>query len=306
MGLCDPGQPPRTASSNLESDSRSAERLVLEALSPCRDRPERHPHELRASQSRSLKDLMANSARSAARVLPDGSQLRNRLLAAVPTRDYARLSRHLKMHVAVIGQTLHGEGKPVVQVFFPNGGVYSVVNEMRDGALVEVATVGCEGMLGIGVFLGDRRGSGRTLLQVPNGPLPAMSVNRFLEETTTGPFRDVVALYAQANVLQVMQCAACNALHDVTQRCCRWLLQTQDRVGSDEFLLKQEFLAMMLGVHRPTVSVVMRSLQRAGLIATQYGRIRVLKRKQLEAASCECYDVIEAHFRRLGLSTSTR
>jgi CRP-like cAMP-binding protein len=242
---------------------------------------------------------------SAARFLPDGSRLHNRLLAALPKRDYARLLKHLKMSTTVVGETLQQPGRPVANVYFPNGGVYSVLNEMRDGALVEVATVGREGMLGIGVFFGGLTGVGRTLLQVPDGSLPSMTTRRFVKETKAGPFRDVVALYAQANLMQIMQGAGCNALHDVKQRCCRWLLQTHDRVGSDEFLLKQEFLAMMLGVQRPTVTVVMHALQRAGLIATKYGRIRVLKRKQLERAACECYDVIEAHFRRLGLPAST-
>ena len=148
---------------------------------------------------------------------------------------------------------------------------------MRDGAHVEVATVGREGMLGIGVFLGDRNGIGRTFQQVPNGPLPSMPAARFVKETASaGPFRDVVSVYAQANLLQIMQCTACNALHNVTQRCCRWLLQTHDRVDDDTFLLKQEFLAMMLGVHRPTVTVVLRALQREGLISSRYGRIQIL------------------------------
>jgi CRP-like cAMP-binding protein len=98
-----------------------------------------------------------------------------------------------------------------------------------------------------------------------------------------------------------MQGTACNALHGVKQRCCRWLLQTQDRVGSSEFLLKQDFLAIMLGVHRPTVTLVMGTLQDAGLITSKYGHIRVLKRRMLEQASCECYTVIRAHFQRLGL-----
>jgi CRP-like cAMP-binding protein len=235
------------------------------------------------------------------RLLPDGTPLQNRLLAAMSTGQYGRVQKHLRMNTVDVGDTLHEHGVPVTDVYFPNGGVYSVTNEMRDGALIEVATVGREGMLGIGVFLGDRAGAGRTLLQVPNGLLPSMSARRFVEETAAGPFRNVVALYAQANLLQVMQCAACNALHDVEQRCCRWLLQTQDRVGASEFLLKQKFLAIMLGVGRPTVTLVMGRLQNAGLIATRYGRIRVLKRRQLQQASCECYDVIRTHFRRLEL-----
>jgi CRP-like cAMP-binding protein len=98
-----------------------------------------------------------------------------------------------------------------------------------------------------------------------------------------------------------MQSTACNALHNVTERCCRWLLQTRDRVDDDTFLLKQEFLAVMLGVHRPTVTVVLQTLQREGLIASRYGRIHILERKRLEAASCECYAVVRGHFARLGL-----
>ena len=173
---------------------------------------------------------------------------------------------------------------------------------MRDGAQVEVASVGPEGILGIGAFFGDRSGAGRTFQQVGNGPLPSMPVARFIKETARpGPFRELVGLYAQANLLQIMQCTACNALHDVKQRCSRWLLQTHDRIEADDFALKHEFLAVMLGVRRPTVTVVLRALQDAGLISTRYGRIRVLKRKKLEAASCECYGVIRAHFARLGL-----
>ena len=236
------------------------------------------------------------------RLLPGGTPLQNRLLAALPAADYARVQPHLHMNTAVTGRTLQEHGRRITDVYFPNGGVFSVTNEMRDGALVEVATVGREGMLGIGVFLGDRSGTGRTFQQVADGPFPSMSVGRFVKESATaGPFRDIVALYAQANLLQMMQGTACNALHNVTQRCCRWLLQTQDRVGSREFLLKQEFLAIMLGVHRPTVTLVMGTLQDDGLITSKYGRIRVLKRRGLENASCECYEAIRAHFQRLGL-----
>jgi CRP-like cAMP-binding protein len=245
---------------------------------------------------------MATPVRSVVRVLPDGTALHNRLLGALPARDYARIVKHLRMIPVTTGRTLQEPGATVTDVYFPNGGVFSVTNEMRNGALVEVATVGLEGMLGVGVFLGDRAGAGRTFQQVPDGPLPSMSVGRFVTESAkAGPFRDVVALYAQANLLQIMQCTACNALHGVTERCCRWLLQTQDRVGSEDFLLKHEFLAIMLGVRRPTVTVVLGTLQRAGLISSRYGRIRVLKRRKLEAASCECYEVIKSHFRRLGL-----
>jgi CRP-like cAMP-binding protein len=236
------------------------------------------------------------------RLLPDGTPLRNRLLAALPRAEYDRILPYLRIRTVTTGETLQAHRARISDVYFPNGGVFSVTTQMRNGRLVEVATVGREGMLGIGVFFGDRAGIGRAFQQVANGPLPAMSATRFVKETARpGPFREVVNVYAQANLLQIMQGTACNALHSVTQRCSRWLLQTRDRVDDDTFLLKQEFLAVMLGVYRPTVSVVLRTLQREGLIAMHYGHIRILKRKRLEAVSCECYGVIRGHFARLGL-----
>jgi CRP-like cAMP-binding protein len=245
---------------------------------------------------------MRRRAHSSTRVLPDGTPLRNRLLCALPVGDYERISTHLHLQSTVIGKALHEHGRRIGDVYFPNGGVFSVTNKMRDGALVEVATVGSEGMLGIGVFLGDRSGSGRTFQQVGDGPVAALQAARFVRETAgSRPFRELIARYAQATLLQTMQCAACNALHDVTQRCCRWLLQTHDRVDADDFLLKHEFLAVMLGVRRPTVTVVLNALQKTGLISTRYGRIRVLRRGRLEAASCECYAAICDTFVRLGL-----
>ena len=245
---------------------------------------------------------MRRRTRSSTRVLPDGTPLQNQLLAALPAADYDRIARHLRLRPTVVGATLHEDGRRIDDVYFPNGGVYSITNRMRDGALVEVATVGREGMLGIGVFLGDRSGSGRTLQQVPDGSVVALAVTSFLREMAIdGIFREMMASYAQATLLQTMQCTACNALHDVSQRCCRWLLQIHDRVDADDFPLRQEFLAVMLGVRRPTVTDVLRALKGEGLISTRYGRIRVLRRTRLEAASCECYATIRGHFARLGL-----
>jgi hypothetical protein len=207
------------------------------------------------------------------------------------------------MKTVTTGHVVHAHRARIEDVYFPNGGVFSVTTAMRNGPLVEVATVGREGMLGISVFFGDRTAIGRTFQQVANGAVPTMAAGRFVRETAiAGPFRDVVNLYARANLLQIMQCTACNALHNVSQRACRWLLQTRDRVDVDTFALKQECFAMMLGVQRPTVTVVLGALQREGLISSRYGRIQILQRRRLEAAACECYGVIRAHFARLGLS----
>lgn len=243
------------------------------------------------------------------RLLSNGVPLRNRLLLALPEEVYRVVENDLRLVEVGVGQPLQEHGVLVRDVFFPNGGVYSVTNQMRDGRLIEVATVGIEGMLGVAVFLGDRLGTGTSVQQVPDGvpannKLPAMAVEAFVRHTSaTGPFRDTAARYAQANLLQVMQCTACNALHSIEERCCRWLLQTHDRVGQDEFVLKHEFLAVMLGVARPSVTIVLGTLQKAGLITNHYGRIRVLDRRNLEAASCECYEAIARHYDRLGVTT---
>jgi CRP-like cAMP-binding protein len=247
---------------------------------------------------------MAAKRSANGRRLPGGMPLHNRLLAAIPEDVYGPVLSVIRMAHVELGEILHDHGVVVEDVYFPNGGVYSVTNHMRDGRVVEVATVGDEGMLGVSVFLGDCLGTGRTLLQVPDevndGLLPTMSVASFLAHTAgPGPFRDAVARYAQANFLQVMQCTACNALHGIEQRCCRWLLQTHDRVSGDEFTLKHEFLAAMLGTTRPSVTLVMGTLQKAGLISNHYGRIRILDRENLEAASCECYETIVGHYGRL-------
>jgi len=236
------------------------------------------------------------------RLLPDGTPLRNRLLATLPSDVYAAVVRDIRMIKVNVGETLHDSGVRIDHVYFPNNGVYSVTNEMRDGALVEVATVGFEGMLGANVFLGDAAAAGRTFQQVPDGPLAKMPVGRFTKLTAEpGAFRTAVGRYVQASLLQIMQCTACNALHDIKQRCARWLLQTQDRVDVDEFPLKHEFLSIMLGTTRPHVTKVLGALQRDGAISTRYGRINVIDRKKLEKISCECYEVIAKHFERLGL-----
>lgn len=245
---------------------------------------------------------MASNHTSNGRLLPDGTPLKNRLLAALPEDLYAKVAKDLRMIKVTVGEPLQQHGLPIIDAYFPNGGVYSVTNQMQDGSLVEVATVGTEGMVGVCMFLGDSTASGTSLMQVPNGLLPALAARRFVEYVSpAGPFRDVVARYAQAHLVQIMQCTACNALHSIEQRCCRWLLQTHDRVEGDELRLKHEFLAIMLGSHRPTVTLVLGTLQKAGLISSKYGRITILNRKDLEEASCECYEAIRAQFTRLGV-----
>jgi CRP-like cAMP-binding protein len=167
--------------------------------------------------------------------------------------------------------------------------------------MVEAATVGNEGMLGIEAFLSDDAvAPGDTMIQVPDTDAEKMTVTDFRRLVgELGAFRTIVGRYAQVVIAQMMQSTACNALHQVQQRCARWLLMTHDRMDQQDFHLSHEFLAVMLGVQRPTVSIVASTLQQAGLIRYTHGRVSVKDRKGLEAAACECYPIIRAHFDRL-------
>jgi CRP-like cAMP-binding protein len=215
--------------------------------------------------------------------------------------DFARLQPHLKTIPIRLRQVLQKNGEPVEFVYFLNGGVASITTVLSDGTMVEAATVGDEGMLGLEAFLGDDAiAPGETLIQVPDTSAEMMGVKDFRREVSEGgALRTLMGRYAQVVIAQMMQSAACNALHQVQQRCARWLLTTHDRMHEQDFNLSHEFLAVMLGVQRPTVSVVAATLQQAGLIRYVHGHVTVVNREGLEAASCECYPTVRAHFERL-------
>ena len=232
---------------------------------------------------------------------PTDGRPKNRLLAALPADDFRRLVPYLKTIPTHVKQVLQKNGAPVKTVYFLNGGVASITTMLLDGTTVEAATVGDEGMLGIETFLGaDAIAPGETLIQVPDTNAESMSVEDFRREVAKpGAFHDIVGRYMQVVIAQMMQTTACNVLHQVRQRCARWLLMTHDRMHERDFHLSHEFLAVMLGVQRPTVSVVAGTLQEAGLIRYTHGRVTVRDRQGLEAASCECYPIIRGHFDRL-------
>jgi len=232
--------------------------------------------------------------------LPD-ARPQNRLLASLTDADYQRFRSHLKTIPIRTRQVLYKVGEPIRVVYFPNGGVASITTILRNGATVEAATVGDEGMVGVEAFLSAEAISpGEIIIQVPDTSAEMMAVEDFRAALAErGAFHDLIGRYLQALIAQIMQSSACNALHQVQQRCARWLLTTHDRMHQQEFTLSHEFLAIMLGVQRPTVSVVAATLQDAGLIRYHHGRVDVLNRAGLEEASCECYAIVRAHFDRL-------
>jgi CRP-like cAMP-binding protein len=212
----------------------------------------------------------------------------NNLLAALPAD--ARITPALGTTPLKLKRFLHKPGEPVDQVYFPGGGFISVVTVLKDGSMVEVATIGREGMLGMSAALNREPSPSATMVQAETDMCYTMSSKAFRQEMDRrGAFYDLLTRYGQALVGFIMQSTACNAVHSVEQRLSRWLLMAHDRVGKDEFPLTQEFAAMMLGTSRPTVTVVAGTLQKAGLIKYHRGRVTVVDRKKLEAASCECY-----------------
>lgn len=191
-------------------------------------------------------------------------------------------------------------GEPIRSVYFPVTAVASHLTSMDDGSGVEIATVGNEGMVGAQVFLGTRTVGSRDFAQVQvPGDLLVFEADVFREEAQDGEFHGVLERYVQAYLRQVSQQVACNGLHNVEERCSRWILLTHDRVGGDEFPLTQEFLSQMLGVRRASVTVAAGTLQKAGFIRFRHGRVSILDRRGLEEASCECYRVLREEFDRL-------
>jgi CRP-like cAMP-binding protein len=233
---------------------------------------------------------------------PGDPRPKNKLLAALPAEDFERLRPHLKTIPIKVKHIFYSESQPIRDAFFPNGGMASMTTVMQDGSMVEIATVGDEGFLGINALLGDGMVGGEAMMQVPDTDAVCLPIEIFRREyERKGAFFNAVQRYSQGLLLLMMQSTGCMALHPVQERCCRWLLMTHDRIRRDEFQLSHEFLAMMLGSTRPTVTVVAGTLQKAGLIKYTHGRITILDRPSLEAASCECYATVKKHFDRLGL-----
>jgi CRP-like cAMP-binding protein len=214
-------------------------------------------------------------------------------------KDYQRLQPHLRHVPLTYRQSLYRAHRRLGFVYFIETGVGSLVNTMANGQAAEVGTIGNEGVVGLPLLLGAGSAPTSVYVQVPGNGL-CMSAARFSAELAkSASMRTVMLHYAHALFNQVAQSAACNHFHTLQQRCCRWLLMTHDRMQSDEFLLTQEFLAMMLGVQRTGVSAAAGGLQRAGLIRYNRGIVTILDRRGLLARACECYGLSKREFDRL-------
>ncbi len=222
----------------------------------------------------------------------------NRLLDRMPREEHNRLAVAAEAVTLRARQALCEAGGPLRHVYFPRGGVISVMVGLEDGREVEAASVGREGMVGVSAVLGLDFSPVRTVCQV-KGDCWRFPTGPFLQSVERSPvFAGLLRRYSAFALYGAGQMAVCNALHLLEERLSRWLLTTGDRLGSDTFPLTQEFLAQMLGVRRQTVTVVAGTLQAAGLIGYRRGAIRVLDRRRLEAAACECYGAMRRLYER--------
>jgi CRP-like cAMP-binding protein len=223
----------------------------------------------------------------------------NRLLTLVQHAGEDGIMRHMEKMALKQRDVLFHANVPITHVYFPLSGMGSLVVNLEEGPTIEVGTVGNEGMVGVPLLLGADRSPTEAFVQI-SGEFLRMPADAFTAELgRNGAFAHAARRFAQAFFAQVAQSTACGQFHPVEQRLSRWILMPHDRAGLDTLQLTQEFLAMMLGVQRPSVTLAATTLQEAGLIKYRRGIIDVLDREGLEATSCKRYAVVRKEFERL-------
>jgi CRP-like cAMP-binding protein len=227
------------------------------------------------------------------------SAFRNVILSRLTAEHLEALQSHLQPLALEVRQPIYEPNQPIKHVYFVETGMISVVSMMDDGRCIEVGTIGREGVAGAVILLGATAVPYQYYVQIAGHGhrIKAATCQELAKQFDQ--FRDIVLRSLSAFHTQSMQCAACNGLHSVTQRCCRWLLMSQDRINGDVVPLTHEFLGLMLGVRRASVTEVLRPLQDRGWIQSHRGEITILNRKGLESGSCECYRVITEQQMRL-------
>jgi len=223
----------------------------------------------------------------------------NLLLDTLNEDQYSQLEPRLQRIPMKLKDVVGQRGVAPTHVFFPCTAVLSVLAFMQDGTAVEVGTIGKEGFIGIETLAGGEQWTETTICQI-EGEALRMSISDFKEAIADDtPLRRITQRYLLVYLSLVSQSVACNRLHAIDARFARWVLMTHDRVDGDEFTLTQEFLAIMLGAQRPSVSLVASAFQQAGLIRYSRGHMTILNRVGLEDACCECYGIVREQFDRL-------
>ena len=226
-------------------------------------------------------------------------QGQNRLLAALSAAEYQRLLPNLEPVALTLRQALYEPDEVMSHVYFPTTSMISLLSLVEDGPDVETAVLGKEGMLGLPIFFRASISSARAMCQVA-GDAVRMPAAAFREVVALeGPLPDLLHRYTQALFNAVAQTAACNRRHSTDQRCARWLLATHDAVDVERFPFTQEFLGLMLGLRRASVTEAVGRLRQAGAIEYRHGTIVIVDERRLESAACGCYRRIKGEFDRL-------
>jgi CRP-like cAMP-binding protein len=223
----------------------------------------------------------------------------NHILAALPAADYERLLPHLEPVTLPLGLVVFESGRKLRHLYFPAGGIVSLLYTMENGASTEIAVIGNEGVVGIALFMGGESTPSRAVVQSAAHGYRLRAAVLQSEFELGGPLQHLLLRYTQALISQMTQTAVCNRHHAVDQQLCRWLLLSLDRLPSNELTMTQELIANMLGVRREGVTAAAGKLQEAGLIRYSRGHITVLDRAKLEARVCECYAVVKREMDRL-------
>ena len=238
------------------------------------------------------KPSSARSSKTAA-TNRNGNSIQNRLLMSLPRKECDLIFSKLGLVDLKLHELLQEAGHRIEYCYFPNTAMGSILNIMSDGKSVEVGLAGKEGFIGLPLIAGFRSSASRVVTQA-EGTAFRITADDMRKALRSCPQLTVALVrYSQEATMEVTQIAACNRLHEVDERLARWLLMSQDRIGSDVLPLTQEFLSQMLGTRRASVSVAAGHLQRAGLIGYERGRVSIVNRKGLEKASCECYGDIQ-------------
>lgn len=224
---------------------------------------------------------------------------RNLFLKVLPPHDLALLKPSLQFVELRQGELLSEPGKGVSDVIFIEAGMVSLLTTMQDGSAIEIATLGRESILGVLSALGNHRSSVRAIVQIDGAgwKIRVAEFRAAVEKSRT--LRHLVLLSSELALVQMHQTAACNALHSAERRLCRWILQVRDRIDDDVIQLTQDFLAQMLAVRRPTVTLIAQNLQNAGLIRYRRGRITIIDHAGLEKLACECIGELRSKTRHI-------
>jgi CRP-like cAMP-binding protein len=228
-------------------------------------------------------------------------QYQNRVLASLPRLVMKQLAIHFSPEVFKQNRTLHDPGEIVDTVYFLEEGICSIVVTMENGSTVEVGITGRDGFVGVPAVLATDSSPNRSFIQIPGHDFSIKAKVLREQSEASSELRGCLQRGVQGLLAQTAQTAACNRVHELEERLARWLLMCHDRVGTDRLTITQEFLAMMLGTRRTTVSVAAGILQKAGLIAYSRGHVTIADHGGLADAACECYQIVHDEYLRLGL-----